>query len=715
MKKIYLVFFICISAILYGQFQQTSGPTGGTFRSVTQVGDAIYGLTSSENLFKFDSGEWERLENPGYASEIFTFQDSLFSMGYDGVFSFDESTQTWSNEFPKHTSDYSVTDNSLFIVSDDTLYKSNNGSHFTRAFDSITVQVEFFGDTLNQQVVGISKVLKVDSIYIIAGFGSLTVESRGIFISHNLGEKWFPPEGLPEFLQVYSIVQFDNKIYISTNEGAYVSSDLGVTWEAINNGFTATDTNILLMNLVVQDNALYTIQSNPRELFRLTNGEWESIASLENTYRMSPYGANQLLLPNTDGLWLYDIFSDEFENLSANLIGSNSHVFALDDDTVLADAGNTKFVSIDGGTHWDTLDQTYRKILKHSDGLIYTDQSGIKFTNDLWNTTVNLNSNLSSNFLPSISAVAAVNETLYVGFNRTRPRTHLPSVWEAGGVYTSVNSGQSWSSLNAGLPSQGGVRVPIHNLFAHDDMLIAGTLEGTFRRRINETSWTHFEDGFNEYESPIRYGHLQDTIIVVTYYGIKYTTADMDRWEALTAGLDSVYNGYNYHMVNRGGHFYLYSNKEHTFFVLNDDEWQPTEFEQNARFQVANFSTTENYIYTAIVDGGVWKGDLSTSAIDNEIGSLPQRVELLQNYPNPFNPSTRIRYVLPEETTVSLSVYNLRGEIVATLVQDRQSAGAHSILWDGTDNFGNSVSSGVYFYRLKTGQEILYKKMMLLK
>ena len=714
MKKIILVVLIVISGVLCAQFQQTGGPVGGTFRSVTFTGDTIYGLTSSENLFTYADNEWEWYENPRYVNEIFTFHNTLYSLGYDGVFSFDESSQTWTNQFPKRTSGFSLTNNFLYIVSNDTIYKSSDGSNFTTAFDSLTVEVEFFGDTLNQQIISISKIMQVDSVYLVAGLGNMAVESRGIFVSHDFGEKWFPPEGLPEFLRVNNFVYHNDNFYISTNEGAYVSSDLGRSWQPLNEGFTATDTNILLSDLIVQNDHIYTIQSNPRQLFRLSNGIWEPIAQAENTLLVRPYGGDKLLLSKSDGLWLYDVITNDIVNLTEDLIASNCFVFAIDDDTVLADTGNQNFLTTDGGTHWNVFDHQFNKAMKFSDGLVYTKPDGIHFTNDLWNSTSNLNSNLPSDYLRSISAMSAANGTLYIGFNRTRPRTHLPAVWEAGGVYRSENGGQSWTNINSGLPSQGGVRVPVSSLFTQNDMIIANTLEGTFRKKA-DASWTLFENGFTEYEQPIRYEETHDKIVVLTYYGIKYTTAELNQWRDLTAGLDFLYNGYYYHLLNQNGQLNLYSNGEKIFYVLNDTAWQATNFEQSTRFRVNNFSTTDNFVYAAVVDGGVWKGDLTTTATEKEISYLPQHVELAQNYPNPFNPETKITYSIPGKSKVRLVVYNLQGKEVVTLVNRTQNPGKYAVSWKGRNKSGQPVSSGVYLYRLTTGQHSVYKKMLLLK
>jgi hypothetical protein len=98
----------------------------------------------------------------------------------------------------------------------------------------------------------------------------------------------------------------------------------------------------------------------------------------------------------------------------------------------------------------------------------------------------------------------------------------------------------------------------------------------------------------------------------------------------------------------------------------------------------------------------------------------PARVFLAQNHPNPFNPVTAIRYGVPVSqdggrTLVSIDVFDVNGRHVRRLVHGAHAAGNHQALWDGRDDRGRGVGSGVYFDRLQTGAEILTRKMMLLK
>ena len=97
--------------------------------------------------------------------------------------------------------------------------------------------------------------------------------------------------------------------------------------------------------------------------------------------------------------------------------------------------------------------------------------------------------------------------------------------------------------------------------------------------------------------------------------------------------------------------------------------------------------------------------------------ALPKAMTLAQNAPNPFNPATTIGFSVPQATSVqvSLEVYDLRGRLVRVLVDEMRQAGTYTVFWDGTDQSGAGVSSGVYLYRMKAGDFVQTRKMVLLK
>ncbi|MBK7141770.1 MAG: SBBP repeat-containing protein [bacterium] len=107
--------------------------------------------------------------------------------------------------------------------------------------------------------------------------------------------------------------------------------------------------------------------------------------------------------------------------------------------------------------------------------------------------------------------------------------------------------------------------------------------------------------------------------------------------------------------------------------------------------------------------------DSPTDVSEDTEGGLPLRFTLHQNYPNPFNGETIIQFDLPRAAVVDLSIFNILGEKVRTVVTQPYPAGSHQVFWSGNDNHGNPVASGVYFYRITTESGNLSKKLLLLK
>ena len=114
------------------------------------------------------------------------------------------------------------------------------------------------------------------------------------------------------------------------------------------------------------------------------------------------------------------------------------------------------------------------------------------------------------------------------------------------------------------------------------------------------------------------------------------------------------------------------------------------------------------YIYTVT--------DALGASVTMQLQTRPAAFALATNYPNPFNPATTIQYALPQPADVQLTVYNVVGQVVRTLVAEHQAAGRYLVAWDATNDNGQSLSAGVYFYRLQAGGEFhAVRKMLLLK
>ena len=136
--------------------------------------------------------------------------------------------------------------------------------------------------------------------------------------------------------------------------------------------------------------------------------------------------------------------------------------------------------------------------------------------------------------------------------------------------------------------------------------------------------------------------------------------------------------------------------------------------EKNSSISAISAETGEIEIIESLRDSTFIQSDIATS-IEEETGLLPETFSLYQNYPNPFNPSTTISFDLPSKSSVTLSIFNITGRKVATIVERQLPAGHHKFEWNGLDYSGHETASGIYFYKLESENFRAVKKMILLR
>jgi hypothetical protein len=155
-----------------------------------------------------------------------------------------------------------------------------------------------------------------------------------------------------------------------------------------------------------------------------------------------------------------------------------------------------------------------------------------------------------------------------------------------------------------------------------------------------------------------------------------------------------------------GGSFIIHENspasQQEPCLAINDNNllfcWSDNRDSENGYNIMGNIRPLSNIIPAAIVEEVV-----------------PREFHLFQNYPNPFNPSTTIKFELPQVTSVNLQIYDIQGRLVLSLLNTVLMQGQHDFVWDGTDDAGQSVASGIYFYRIKTGDFVQTKRMLLMR
>jgi hypothetical protein len=151
---------------------------------------------------------------------------------------------------------------------------------------------------------------------------------------------------------------------------------------------------------------------------------------------------------------------------------------------------------------------------------------------------------------------------------------------------------------------------------------------------------------------------------------------------------------------------YLYGNEAGLVGYWTFDEGNGSEFSDLTENE--NNGTTHDSQW-------IWGAELQPSSIPNDGIATPEKFRLYTNFPNPFNPTTTISFEIPETVEVSLKIYDITGKLVKTLMNDEIEAGYHSVVWDGTDENGQAMASGLYFYHIESEKFNHTKQCLLLK
>ena len=277
----------------------------------------------------------------------------------------------------------------------------------------------------------------------------------------------------------------------------------------------------------------------------------------------------------------------------------------------------------------------------------------------------------------------------------------------SGGVFLSTDNGASWSDVSTGLPIG-----HVHSLAVSHSILIAGTDSGAFRSTNYGEQWTAVGTGLkNIIVSSLA---VLDSNLFAGTSDVRFLGGGVFRstdgginWN--NAGLKSDYiyslavSGTNLFAGGANGVF-ISTNKGTSWSDVSAGLWSIA--------YVRSLVVSGTNLFAGTNGPGIWRRPLSEmiTSVQFRTGNAPAVFSLEQNYPNPFNPSTTIRYAIPQRSHVTLTIFNILGQQVATLVQGQQEAGYHDVRFDAS-----GLASGVYFYRLHAGEYIVTKRALLLK
>lgn len=510
----------------------------------------------------------------------------------------------------------------------------------------------------------------------------LTCADEGLFQSTDYGESWSEVKTIsPEGLSIYSITQSpDKKLYMGTTIGVYVSSDEGANWSAVDNNnrgwdiyslasFKEGSTNYVLagMNgkgIVVTTNSGVNWEFLNTGLKDMNVTAMATINTPNGPYVLASLLESRVVLTTNNGAGWNDVFSWGIEgplysSFVIDQVGTGpANIFA-------GSLKNGVFLSSDYGTTWASK-----------------------------------SIGISGQYIMSmaISGVGTANKFIFAG--------------TALGVYASNDNGDNWYSSSIGMPDS----LPIAAMAVAPNSsggsnIFAGTFgSGIYMSKTNGALWSKISSGAVDTALvlSLAVNSAGNTIFISTYNQEIYKSTNTGvSWSKVNSSSMSVINSLlwvgNTLFAGTNSGVYLTSDFGNNWEAVNSGI---------ANRPVLFLARAGNTLFAGTGGSSIWQRPLSEmNAVEDRNGNnLPVCYELKQNYPNPFNPNTVINYSLPRQAKVAIKIYDALGKEVTTLIDGEKPAGNYSVEFKS-----NSLSSGIYYYRMKTDEAVITKKMVLMK
>jgi len=296
---------------------------------------------------------------------------------------------------------------------------------------------------------------------------------------------------------------------------------------------------------------------------------------------------------------------------------------------------------------------------------------------------------------------------MYVGINDlvvTQANTILAAVDGNGTIYRSSDDGEQWTLVRK-IPGSRQVRS-----FAADT---AGQVygatwgDGVLRSTDDGQDWEYTNPGLPNLNVSCLATRASDEVFAGGFWGVARSTNGGDSWKDLSAGLEGA--SVVALAVDWQGDLLASTNLGGVYRSTDDGETWVADTIGLSGFVIQGFATSHNSVF-AVDTVRIYRSVMSATAVEPFAVEIPGEVKLDQNYPNPFNPGTSITYRLSVSGHVKLAVYDALGREVRLLVNERKEAGVHDVLFDAS-----GLPSGAYFCRLKVGDIVATKKLLLLK
>jgi photosystem II stability/assembly factor-like uncharacterized protein len=641
----------------------------------------IFAGTDSHGLYRSTNNgvSWERLINlvsNRTILDIFIKSDGdIFLATFDGVYRSTDNGVTFS------TASNGITTTSIYSLglSGGYLFAgTGNAGIFRSGDDGANWEAVNNGINLSDGIVwGFASAEETENVG-VAEIHALT--QNNLYHSTNSGVNW-DELSLPTGLYLDVLLKNNSNIVV-TGDKILNSTDQGNSWNIYN-----SPTGALISSAIeINDNTLMIGTQGPGNYVSTNNGiDWNLEVNKMPATAITEISATAGVInvsTRQSGIFSTSDGGLNWFNLSAAI--PNGWFYGLyqhpTTNTLFALHQNGVYRSIDGGADWNLISAFGKTMEFNSLGNIFLGSGSYisKSTDDGVSFQLKL---IDPNVFNSRQIAIDQNDEMYIA-------TANDNGFQGQGVYRSTDLGETYSPYNVGLPNDitSVEYVDTNGFYSNLECLrelIAADANGNFYSNNDDGSWNQFNIGFQQ-------GGLVKDIAAVNYRTVMIIPTITEREMAtITITIDDPPTC-------------LF---EEETDIPDDERWAVL-FGTSLRFGDIN----SEYIYFAgTIGSGVLRKVVITS-IENIENNFPSKFVMEQNYPNPFNPVTIIHYSIPQQSSVTLKVYDVLGNEIATLVDEYKPAGSYEV-----DFNANKLSSGVYFYKLQAGSFVETKKMILLR
>jgi photosystem II stability/assembly factor-like uncharacterized protein len=693
--------FLCVlmvSSAAFAQWTRTNGPEGVAISSLANIDGTIYAGTEVNGLYaSTDDGiKWAPL-NAGIETQEVTSVASqagyLFAGTFgSGVYRSTDGGQTWMP--PLSGGNLAVT---AMVVNDPYIFAGSIEEGVYRSSDN--------GETWAEKLSAFGM-----GPMCISGNTIFASTSNYTFGSTDNGETWFNVSAL-EGAAIFSFYCKDSLIMAGGRNKIYKSTNYGSSFTTIDLNFPFSIVNIYAVTSI---GSTFFAATSYDGVYKSTD---DGLSWSPTNEGMGPKDARALTISNSSTLIAGTHYVGMYRSTDLGLswnksvagfpAGSSILSLLVNGSSVFAGTRDGVYRTEDNGNNWvklaganDTTKYCDVWAMCELDGVIYASMQ-LYFDTAIYKSTDNganwircggagLPPNLSF-----IKGLVASGDNIVAGTDE--------------GIYYSSNGGDNWFPTNV-------LNLNIPSMAASGNFVYAAVPSGfgVYRSADNGVSWTVALQSTVDY---VEVAAIDNYAFAGSFFeGTRYSTNFGSTWFASSGfptgasvfALGPVGDG----MILAGtdlGPSWVYAS------FNNGASFSPYSEGLGQRAPVEAFAVNDSFMFAGTDYNGVWRRLRPGIVGIPTQPDVAQEFMLFDNYPNPFNPSTTIRYALPGQANVTLRIYNILGQEIRTLVNERQSAGVRSVVWDGRNNLNQAVSSGIYIYRLQAGARVLSKKMILLE